>query len=116
MEELLKINVAFIWNKKFTEAFETLKERLVEAPILKFPDWLKKFHVHIDAPTIVVGAILRQPGDDNMDHHNDYASQKLNKDEINYSTIKREGLWMIFSLQKICHYLLANPFTFYTYH
>ena len=45
-----------------------------------------------------------------------YSSWKLNKAERNYSTTEREALGMVFSLQKYRHYLLANPFTFYTNH
>ena len=63
-----------------------------------------------------MGAILTQPSDDAIDHPNAYASIKLNRVEHNYSTTKREGLGMVFSLQNFYHYLLANPFTFYTYH
>jgi hypothetical protein len=81
-----------------------------------FPDWSKKFHVNIDASTIVVREMLTYPGDDQMDHPNSYASQKLNKVERNYSTTKREGLCMIFSLQKLWQYLLENPFLFYIDH
>ena len=89
---------------------------MVEAPILKFPNWSTKFHVHIDASGIEIGAILTQPGDDGMDYPIIYSSRKLNKDERNYSTTKREALGMVFALQKYRHYLLDNPFTFYTDH
>lgn len=116
MEELLKINVPFIWNKECTKSSKTLKKRLIEAPILRFHDWSKNFHVHIDKSAIVVDAILTQLGDYNMDHPNAYASRNLNKAEKNYVTTEREGLGMIFSLQKFHHYLLANPFIFYTDH
>ena len=51
-----------------------------------------------------------------MDHPIVYSSKKLNKDERNYSTTKREALGMVFALQKYRHYLLANPFIFYTDH
>lgn len=51
-----------------------------------------------------------------MDHPNSYTSGKLNKVEKNYLKTKHEGLGMIFSLQKFRHYLLANPFIFYTDH
>lgn len=98
MEELLKEDFTLIWNQECTYSFETLKKKLVEVPILKFLDWSKKFHVHIDASTIAVGEILTQPGEDNMDHPNAYASRKLNKHERNYSTIECEGLGMVFSL------------------
>ena len=78
--------------------------------------WSTKFHVHIDASGIAIGAILTQPGDYGMDYPIVYSSQKLNKAERNYSTTEREALGMVFSLQKYRHYLLANPFIFYTDH
>ena len=77
-----------------------LKRKLVEAPILKFPNWSKKFHVHIDASALAVDAILTQPTDDATNHPNAYTSRKLNKVERNYLTTKREALGMVFSLQK----------------
>lgn len=88
---------------------------MVEAPILKFPNWSIKFHVHIDASAIAVGAVLAQPYD-GIDHLNSYASRKLNKAERNYSTTEQEALGMVFSLQKFRNYLLPNPFTFYNDH
>ena len=93
-----------------------LKKKLVEVPILRFPNWSIKFHVHIDASGIAIGAILTQPEDDGMEYPIVYSSQKLNKEERNYSTTERETLGMVFALQNYQHYLLANPFIFYTYH
>jgi hypothetical protein len=89
---------------------------LVEAPILKFLDWLRKFHVHVDASNVVVESVVAQPYDETMDQPNGYASRKLNKSERNYSNTEQEALSMIFTLQKFCYYLLANPFTFFTDH
>ena len=51
-----------------------------------------------------------------MDYPIVYNSRKLNKAERNYSTTEREALGMVFALQKYQHYLLANPFIFYTDH
>ena len=51
-----------------------------------------------------------------MDYPIVYSSRKLNKAERNYSTTEREALGMVFALQKYRHYLLANPFIFYTDH
>jgi hypothetical protein len=72
--------------------------------------------MHIDTSSIVITAILAQPGDDNVDHPNSYARRKLNKAEKNYLMTEHEALGVIFSLLKFCHYLLANPFIFYTHH
>ena len=89
---------------------------LIEAPILRFPKWSIKFHVHIDASGLAIGEILNQLGDDGMDYPIVYSTRKLNKAKRNYSTTKREALGMVFALQKYRHYLLANPFIFYTDH
>ena len=58
MEELLRINVPYHWIEEFQHSFELLKRKLVEAPILKFPYWSKKFYVHIDASALAVSSIL----------------------------------------------------------
>ena len=116
LEELLKENQDFQWTNECNASFDILKRKLVKAHILRFPNWSIKFHVHIDASGLAIGAILIQPGDDGMDYPIVYSSRKLNKAERNYSTIEREALGMVFALQKYRHYLLANPFIFYIDH
>ena len=63
---------------------------------------------------IVIGALLIQPRDDSVDYPIVCSSRKLNKEEHNYSTTEREAIWMVFTLNKYWHYLLPNPFIFYT--
>jgi hypothetical protein len=54
MEKLLRKDT------KFLVPLDTLKEKMVTTPILVFPDWEKTFHIHVDASTITLGAILSQ--------------------------------------------------------
>ena len=49
LEELLREDQEFEWTKEYNISFEKLKRKLVEAPILSFPNWSTKFHIHIDA-------------------------------------------------------------------
>ena len=116
LEELLREDQEFDWTDECNISFETLKWKLVKAHILRFPNWSIKFHIHIDASGLAIGVILTQPGDNGMDYPIVYSNKKLNKEELNYSTIEREALGMVFTLQKYQHYLLANPFIFYTDH
>ena len=90
LEELLREDQEFDWKDECNISFETLKRKLVEAPIIRFPNWSIKFHVHIDTSGIEIGVILTQPGDDEMDYPIVYSSKKLNKAERNYSTTERE--------------------------
>ena len=79
---------------------------MVTAPILVFPDWNKEFHVHVDASSIALGAVLAQPGEGEFYHPLAFASRKLSTTKINYTTTEREGLAMVYVLQKFHHYLL----------
>eukprot|EP00253_Pinus_taeda_P004038 PITA_04038 len=49
MEKLLKKDPTFFWDEECQQSLDVLKEKMVIAPILIFPDWKKEFHVHVDA-------------------------------------------------------------------
>ena len=85
-------------------------------PILVFLDWENAFHVHVDALAITLGAILAHPGVGDLDHLIAFVSRKLSESEQNYNTTQREGLAMVYALQKFRHYLLGNHFNMFTYH
>jgi hypothetical protein len=106
MEKLLRKDNKFQWNEDCQREFETLKEKMITTPIIEFPDWEKTFHVHVDASAIELGAPLVQPGSGELDHPIAFASRKISELEHNYNTIEREGLAMVYALQKFRNYLL----------
>ena len=77
MEKLLKKEAKFQWNKDCYKGLNTLKKKLVTAPILIFPDWNKEFHVHVYASSIDLGTILSQLGEVDIDQPIYFASRKL---------------------------------------
>jgi hypothetical protein len=89
---------------------------MVIVSILVFPDWRKEFHVHVDASSIALGVVLAQLGEGEINHPLDFSSRKLSTTEINYTTTMREGLAMVYVLQKFCHYLLGGHFKMFTDH
>jgi hypothetical protein len=89
---------------------------MVIAPILVFPYWSKEFHVHVDASSTALGLVLAQPGVGDIDHPLSFASRKLSTTKINYTTTEREGLAMVYALQKFCHYMLGGHFKMFTNH
>ena len=113
---LYALLIVFEWTDECEESFEKLKKALIEAPILKPPDWNKVFHVHIDAFAYAIGCILAQPHEHNMDFLVSHASRQLNDAEKNYTTTKCEGLAMVYAVKKFQHYLLANHFIFFSDH
>jgi hypothetical protein len=89
---------------------------MVTAPILVFPNWSKEFHVHVDAYSIALGAMLAQLGEGDIDHPLSFASGKLSTADLNYTTTEREGLTMVYALHKFHHYLLGGHFKMFTDH
>lgn len=116
LENLLKKLEMFLWSIECDFAFDTIKVKLVNARILVYPYWNKEFHVHINVSIIVLGAILLQPKDHNLDHPIYFASHKLSTKENNYTSTKREALSMVYSLKNFRHYLLGGPFKFFSDH
>jgi hypothetical protein len=68
MEKILKKDCQFSWTEECQQSFDTLKHKMVTVPILVFLDWSKEFHVHVDAYSIALGAVLSQPGKGDIDH------------------------------------------------
>jgi hypothetical protein len=116
MEKLLNKDTKFQWNEECQRELDTLKENMVTTPILVFPDWYKTFHVHVYASSIDLGAILMQRGEGKLDHPISFASRKLSESEKQYNTTEREGLAMVYSLQKFMHYLLGKHFKMFIDH
>ena len=114
MEKLLKKYVKFQWIAACLESLDKLKKAMATAPILVFPDWKKEFHVHVNASSVVLGIDLVQPEEGALDHPIAFATRKLSTAENNYTTMKREGLAMVYALQNFRHYLLGGNFKMYT--
>jgi hypothetical protein len=89
---------------------------MITVPILVFPYWSKEFHVHVDASSIALGEVLAYPSAREIDHPLAFASRKISTSEMNFTTIEREGLAMVYALNKFRHYLLGGDFKMFTDH
>ncbi|GJZ40342.1 reverse transcriptase domain-containing protein [Tanacetum coccineum] len=60
LTELTQKNKKYIWGEDHESAFQLLKQKLCEAPILALPEGNKDFVVHCDASHQGLGAVLMQ--------------------------------------------------------
>ncbi|GJZ61328.1 reverse transcriptase domain-containing protein [Tanacetum coccineum] len=60
MTHLLEKETPFVFSKECVEAFNSLKKKLTEAPILVAPDWDLPFKIICDASDFTIGAVLGQ--------------------------------------------------------
>lgn len=111
LTELTRKTVPFHWNEQTQTSFDTLKEKLCTAPVLKFPDFEKQFTLTTDASNLGIGAILSQDG-----HPCCYISRTLNPPERNYSTTEKELLAIVWATKRLRQYLLGRKFIIRTDH
>ena len=78
----MKKYAKFQWTEACQESLVKLKNKMATTPILVYPDWKKKFHVHFNASSVVLRIFLTQPGEGALDHPIYFSSRKL-------STIKK---------------------------
>jgi len=113
---LLKKDVAWTWSDEAQEAFNTLKEKLSEFPILRRLGFNKVFILHIDWSALGIRAILGQFDEEGKEYVIAYASQSTNKVESNYSSYEGECLAVVWAVIHFRPYLYGTNFTLYTDH
>ncbi|GJX00494.1 reverse transcriptase domain-containing protein [Tanacetum coccineum] len=91
MTHLLEKNTPFIFSDDCIQAFQTLKKKLTEAPILITPDWDLPFELMCDTSDFAIGVVLGQ-GHEKHFRPIHYASKTMNEAESNFTTTEKEML------------------------
>jgi hypothetical protein len=102
---------AWDWTGRCQDAFELLKQKLTEAPLLRTPDERLLYEVVTDAFDLGLGAVLLQEG-----HPVAFKSRKLNSAELNYNVTEKEMLAVVHALRVWRCYLEGADFTVNTDH
>jgi hypothetical protein len=111
LTDLTKKSRPWVWTGRCQDAFELLKQKLVEAPLLRTPNQQLPYDVVTDASDLGLRAVLLQEG-----HPVAFGSMKLNSTELNYQTTEKEMLAVVHALCVWRCYLEGADFTVYTDH
>jgi RNase H-like domain found in reverse transcriptase/Reverse transcriptase (RNA-dependent DNA polymerase) len=98
------------WSPIADSAFQKLRDSLIEAPILRSPDFSKTFYVLVDSSENAVGGVLAQKDDREMLHPILFLSKKFNETERRYSSLERESLGVVIVVTKLRYFLLGTFF------
>ncbi|GKE47269.1 putative reverse transcriptase domain-containing protein [Tanacetum coccineum] len=101
----------FDWGEEQELAFQTMKDKLCNAPVLALPDGPKDFVVYCDASGIGLGCVLMQRGKVIA-----YVSRQLKIHENNYTTHDLELGAVVFALKIWRHYLYRIKSVIYMDH
>ncbi|GJZ18673.1 putative reverse transcriptase domain-containing protein [Tanacetum coccineum] len=108
---LTRKSKTFDWGEEQERAFQTLKDKLCNAPILALLDGPEGFLVYCDASGLGLGCVLMQRGKVIA-----YTSRQLKIHEKNYTTHDLELGAVVFALKIWRHYLYGTKSVIYTDH
>jgi hypothetical protein len=101
----------FEWNEQADYAFQTLKEAMINTPVLALPDFSIPFVMETDACDTGVGAVLMQKG-----HPIAYMSKALGIMNRKLSVYEKEFMAVMLAVDKWRQYLQRGPFLILTDH
>ena len=116
LHNLTQKGAVFCWTPGCEEAFQQLKQRLIESPILVYPDFEKDFILETDASALGLGAVLSQRAEDSRVHPVAYASRSLSPQEKRYAITELETLAVVWSVSHFHAYLYGHDVQVFTDH
>jgi hypothetical protein len=113
--EAVKLEKILSWNDLLDQHFQSLKQAILAAPMLRFPDYSRPFYMATDASNSGVGGVLYQPLDGEVDISVSnivaICSKKLNPSQCNYSAYKKELYGLVYSFRKFHQYIWGRTDT-----
>ena len=113
-------DVPFVWGLVCLTSFYSLRDSLIQAPILAFPTETGRYILDTDASNFGLGGVLSQIQND-VEHVVAYCSHTLRPSQRRYCTTKREMLAAVSMCIQFRSYLPAyvapnSPFKLTTNH
>nr|GEW35766.1 reverse transcriptase domain-containing protein [Tanacetum cinerariifolium] len=115
MTHLLEKDTPFVFSEDFLQAFQTLKKKLTEAPILIAPNLDLPFELMCDASDFGIGTVLGQRHEKHFWPIH-YASKTVTDAESNYTMTEKEMLAVVYTFKKFGSYLIMNKCIVHTDH
>ena len=102
------------WGKEQEEAYDALKRAITTRPILHKPNMQKSFVLRAHASDVGLGVTLLQEDNRGILHPVAFASRNFFEREINYSTIEKQCLAIVWAVKRFKHYLYGKLFVLQT--
>jgi RNase H-like domain found in reverse transcriptase len=111
----MKKDKKFEWTTECQEAFDTMKKRFMEEPVLLMPDQSKPFQIESDASKVATGAVLTQLDSNGDRHPVAFLSKTFSETKRKYEIYDQELLGIIRVLKEWRHYIQGSGHTTIVY-
>ena len=111
-----KKNPKFKWTTAAQNAFEYLKQKIIEEPILAQPNYDKPFILATDASDYAIGGILGQLDENGKERIVKFLHKTLSQTERRYGATEREAFAAYWCITKCKPYLIQREFELITDH
>ena len=91
MQNMIRKNSVFKWGYKEKEAFETIKQAIINAPTLNTPDFSKKLILYTLATETSYVVVLTEINDQQIEAPISFFSSNLQGAELNYSNVEKQA-------------------------
>ena len=112
---LTRKHVKFEWSDEAEAAFQTLKKKLMEAPILAYANPNLPYNLYTDSSQYAIGGILCQEYPEG-ERVVAYVSHQLAPNKLHWPIIEKECLAICFCVTKLKQYLLGADIRVYCDH
>jgi RNase H-like domain found in reverse transcriptase/Integrase zinc binding domain len=115
LNNLTKKDKKFEWTTDCQEAFDTMKKRFTEEPVLLMPDQSKPFQIESDALKVATGMVLTQLDSNGDQHPVAFLSKTFSETKRKYEIYDWELLGIIWALKEWRHYIQGSEHTTIVY-
>lgn len=116
LNTLLKSGVPFVWSKRCDEVFTKVKNILSSDMVLAHYNPQVPIKLTVDASNYGVAAVLTHVYNSGEEKPIAFASRSLTEAQKKYSQLEKEGLAIIFGVNRFHQYLYGHKFTLVTDH
>lgn len=116
LTNLLRKDVPFNWNEETQNAFDDIKNAILNPPILALPDPNAELQITTDASALGIGAVLEQKYPNGEIKPLYFYSKKLNPSQAKYSATVLEFFAIYSALTFFRTFLIGRKFKVFTDH
>ena len=109
LNELTRGGAKYEWNQRQQTAFELLKKKLCESPILEYPRRGRQNIIDCDASDEAAGAVLMQRTSEGREVVIQYASYTFSEVERRWPAMEKEAYAVVWAVTTFRAYILGQP-------